>query len=119
MENPWEGILSAVIIAIQSTVHTMLGATTMQLMFGQDAILNISHEVNWNLIKKRKQELTCKNNTRKIKLVAHTYKSEDLILVTNEQKNSKDVYQALWTIEQVDNNRTVNIKSDCQQHDQY
>ena len=27
MDDPWEGILSAVIFAMQSTVHTTLGAT--------------------------------------------------------------------------------------------
>ena len=45
MENPWEGILSAVIFAMKITVHT-----------GQLAIN-----------KKYKQELACKNNTRKNK----------------------------------------------------
>ena len=54
IENSWEGILSANIFAMQSKVDTMLGATHMQLVFGQDAILNISHKVNWKLIKKRK-----------------------------------------------------------------
>ena len=46
MENPWEGILYTVIFAMQSTVHTTLGAAPMQLVFGQDAILNILHEAN-------------------------------------------------------------------------
>ena len=47
MDDPWEGILLAVIFAMQSTVHTTLGATPMQLVFGWDAILNLSHGVNW------------------------------------------------------------------------
>ena len=34
IENPWEGNLSGVIFAMQSTVHTTLGATPMQLVFG-------------------------------------------------------------------------------------
>ena len=34
MDDPWEGILSTVIFAMQSTVHTTLGATPMQLVFG-------------------------------------------------------------------------------------
>ena len=67
MDDPLEGILSTVIFAMQSTVHTTLGATPMQLVFGQDAILKILHKANWQLIKKRKQELACKNNTRKSK----------------------------------------------------
>ena len=47
---------------------------------------------------------------RKYKCVAHTYKSDDLVLVKNTQKNAKDVYQVLWTVMQVNNNGTVNIK---------
>ena len=48
MEDPWEGILAAVIFALQSTVHTYyLGSTNMQLVFGQDTILNLLHEANW------------------------------------------------------------------------
>ena len=48
---------------MQITVHTTIGATPMQLVFGQDAILNIFHKASWQLIKKRKHELACKNNT--------------------------------------------------------
>ena len=52
IDNSWEGILSAVIFAVQSTVHTTLGAMPIQLVFDQDAILNILHKANWKLIKK-------------------------------------------------------------------
>ena len=113
MENPWEGILSAVIFAMRNTIHTTLGATPMQLVFGQDAILNISHEANWQLIKQRKQELACKNNIRENKKrVAHVYKPEDLILIKNEQKTKygKDAHQGPWTVTHVNNNRNVKIK---------
>ena len=48
---------------MQSTVHTTLGAMSMQLVFGRDVILNIPQEANWQLIKNRKQELDCKNDT--------------------------------------------------------
>ena len=34
MDDPWEGILAAVVFALWSKVHTTLGATTMQLVFG-------------------------------------------------------------------------------------
>ena len=56
MDDPWEGILAAVIFALRSTVHTTLGASPMQLAFGQYSILNILHEANWQLIKRHKQE---------------------------------------------------------------
>ena len=87
MENLWEGVLSVVIVGMQSTVHITLVATPMQLVFGWYAILNIPHETNWQLIKKHKQELACKNDTRENKKrVAHTYKSEGLVLVKNKPK---------------------------------
>ena len=81
---------------MQSTVHTTLGAMPMQLVFFRDAILNLLHKANCQFIKKHKQELACKNNTRENKKrVAHTYKSEDLVLVKNERKTKygKDTYQ--------------------------
>ena len=64
MDNPWEGIQLAFIFAMRSTIHTTLGVTPMQLVFGQDAILNLSHEANWKLIKLHKQELINKNNKK-------------------------------------------------------
>ena len=47
IENLWKGILSAVIFAMQIMIHTMLGAKPMQLVFGQDAILDILYKANW------------------------------------------------------------------------
>ena len=54
-DNPWEGILSATIFAIQATYHTTLQATPAQLVFGHDAILNVQFEAHWNLIQQNKQ----------------------------------------------------------------
>ena len=55
-------------------VHTTLGATPMQLLFGQDDILNMSHDAKWQLIKLRKQELINKNNQKENKSVStHVY----------------------------------------------
>ena len=46
-ENPWEGILSYTIFAIQSMVYTNTQHTPSKLVFGRDAILNINQEANW------------------------------------------------------------------------
>ena len=43
-EDPWGGILSATMFATRATVHTTLQKKPMQLVFGRDAILNISHD---------------------------------------------------------------------------
>ena len=47
----WDGILSAVCMAVQSTVHTTTQATPSQLVFGCDTVLNVSFEANWQCIK--------------------------------------------------------------------
>eukprot|EP00957_Ditylum_brightwellii_P211064 15365715-Ditylum_brightwellii.AAC.1 len=45
-EEPWSGILSAVMFALWSTIHTTHKATPMQLVFRRDAMLNIMHLAN-------------------------------------------------------------------------
>ena len=45
--NPWEGILSSTLFAIQSIVHSTTQHTPSQLVFGRDTILNINQEANW------------------------------------------------------------------------
>eukprot|EP00957_Ditylum_brightwellii_P127601 9731162-Ditylum_brightwellii.AAC.1 len=49
-EDPWSGILSAVMFALQSTIHTTHKVTPMQLVFRRDAMFNITHLANWHFI---------------------------------------------------------------------
>ena len=112
LNDAWDGILSAVIFAMRSTVHTTLQATPMQLVFGRDAIMNLTFNANWQLIKQRKQMLINQNNAKEnSKRIPHQYKPEDLVLVKNEQstKFGKDAYNGPWTIQEVRNNGTVKI----------
>ena len=60
----FDGILAAVRRAVNSTVHTTLRATPTQLVFGRDALLNISFQADWEYIKERKQKLILQNNAR-------------------------------------------------------
>ena len=53
--NPWSGILAATMFSVRATHHTTLQASTMQLVFGQDVILNIKHIADWEHIRQRKQ----------------------------------------------------------------
>ena len=46
LDDPWSGILSLVIFDIQSTVHTTMQATAIQLVFGRDAIMNLIFNAN-------------------------------------------------------------------------
>ena len=48
--DPWSGILAATISAIRATYHTTLQVSTMQLVFGQDATLNIKNVDDWEHI---------------------------------------------------------------------
>ena len=54
-DDPWIRILSAVIFAMQLTVHTTTQAALMQLVFGRDAIMNSTFNADWYLIKQHKQ----------------------------------------------------------------
>jgi hypothetical protein len=73
-EDPWKGILGATAFAVQSTFHTTLRSTPGQLVFGRDMIFNTKHEANWELIRKRKQQIIEKNNeAENAKRIPHTY----------------------------------------------
>ena len=75
-------MLAAAMYAIQATVHMTLNATPMQLVFGQDANLNVQFEANWQLIKEQKNKLIRKNNnSENKKQILHTYKVGDKILI--------------------------------------
>ena len=113
LEDPWKGILSAVIFAMRSTVHTTMQATPMQLVFGRDAIMNLTFDANWQLIRQRKQAAIHKNNqAENNKRVKHEYKVNDTVLVKNEQstKFGQDAYNGPWKILEVRNNGTVKIE---------
>ena len=53
--DSWSGILAATMFAFRATYHTTLQAYPMQLVFGQDAILNIKHVADWKHILQHKQ----------------------------------------------------------------
>ena len=47
LEDLWKGILSAIIVEMCSTVHTIMQAMPMQLVFGRDTIMNLTCDANW------------------------------------------------------------------------
>ena len=112
-DDPWSGILSATGFAIRNTVHTTLLSTPAQLVFGRDSILNITHEANWKLIRDRKQKLINKNNERENRTrKVHKYKTEDLVLIKNEQstKYGNTAYSGPYTVTSVNDNGTLYVK---------
>ena len=62
-EDPWLGILGAVLFATRATIHSTSRAMPAQLVFGCDAMLNVQHEANWAYIKERRDKISSKNNT--------------------------------------------------------
>ena len=112
-EDPWGGILSATMFATRATVHTTLQKTPMQLVFGRDAILNISHDACWKIIRDKKQKQIIKNNARENKSrIDHTYKIGDQVLIKNDQssKYARQAYSGPYKITAVNTNGTVKLK---------
>jgi transposase InsO family protein len=65
-QDPWSEILAATrMFATRATYHTTTQATPAQLVFGRDAILNTKFDANWKKIRKRKQQITNKNNKKR------------------------------------------------------
>ena len=49
-DDPWSGILTAIMAAVRSTYSTTMQVTPMQLVFGRDAIMNIPFQADWDYI---------------------------------------------------------------------
>ena len=112
-EDPWSGILGAVMFATRATIHGTSRATPAQLVFGRDAMLNVRHEANWAYIRERKQRLIKENNKREnAKRRAHTYTIGDSVLIKKDQpsKYGSDAYAGPYEIVKVNNNGTVRVR---------
>eukprot|EP00957_Ditylum_brightwellii_P070216 5334124-Ditylum_brightwellii.AAC.1 len=59
-EDPWLGILGVVMFAKRAAIHSMSRATSAQLVFRRDTMLNIQHEANWAYIKERRVKISSK-----------------------------------------------------------
>ena len=111
----WSGILAALRQAMRSTVHTTTKATPTQLVFGRDAILNVSFEANWQYIKDRKQKLILQNNAREnASRVEHTYSIGDKVMVRRNpnRKHGSDRQKGPYTVTRVNDNGTLRLKED-------
>ena len=106
------GILSAVRRAVNSTVHTTLRATPSQLVFGRDALLNISFQADWETIRERKQRMINLNNAREnIKRRDYTYTVGQQVYVRLDpnRKHGEDFFKGPYTVTQVNDNGTVKL----------
>jgi hypothetical protein len=108
----WTGILSAIRQAIRSTVHTTSRATPTQLVFGRNAILNVSFKANWQYIKERKQRLIVQNNKREnATRIPHQYNVGDRVMVRLDpnRKHGTDQFKGPFTVTRVYDNGTVKL----------
>jgi hypothetical protein len=108
----WTGVLSAVRQAMRAVVHTTTRATPTQLVFGRDALLNVSFEANWQCIRDRKQKLITKNNAREnATRLVHNYTVGDRAMVRQDpnRKHGTDQFRGPYTVTQVYDNGTVKL----------
>ena len=106
------GILAAVRAAVLSAVHTTNRATPMQLVFGRDALLNISFEADWQYIKERKQRRILQNNRRENSTRRdHTYSPGDKVMVrlNPSRKHGEPQFAGPYDVVQVFDNGTVKL----------
>ena len=109
-QDPWSGILAAIMFGIRATYHTTLESTPAQLVFGRDSILPIQHPADWKYIQNQKQKLINSYNMRENrKRIPHEYKLGDMILVSRNKKSKHGERDknGPYPIVQVNNNGTV------------
>jgi hypothetical protein len=110
--RPWDGVLSAVRHAVNATVHATSRATPTQLVFGRDALLNVSFEADWQYVKDRKQQRILHNNRRENATRAeHTYKVGDQVMVRLDPSRKLDGarFTGPYAAHQVHDNGTVRL----------
>ena len=112
-DNPWSGILAAVMAAVRSTYATTMQATPMQLVFGRDAVINTKFIADWDYIRQRKQNVIRQNNIREnAKRTLHTYTVGDKVMMKrhNQTKYGGPQYEGPYEIVAVNDNGTVRLK---------
>jgi hypothetical protein len=111
-KDPWSGILAATMFAVRATYHTTLQATSMQLVVGRDAILNIKHITDWEHIRQRKQERIIENNKHENKnRREHQYALGDKVLLKARKKSKHNSeWESPYEVTQVNDNGTVRFQ---------
>ena len=86
-KNPWDGILASTILTLRATVHTTTQCTPTQVIFGCNSIINRPHDLDWEIIRKRKHDIINKGNERVIRnRIKHMYKQGGKVLLNNMWK---------------------------------
>ena len=86
-EDPWTGILAAIMFGLRATYHATTQATPMQLVYSRDSIVTTKFQADWKFIKDRKQKIIAANNAREnAKRIKHTYQVGDKVLLQRVKK---------------------------------
>ena len=79
-DDPFEEYLSAVSYAICSAYHQTHDHSPAQLVFERDMFLPVEQKIDWEDIRKRKQERICKSNAREnSNRIDHNFKKDDWV----------------------------------------
>ena len=108
----FKGVLATCGKAMNSTVHSTALATPTQLVFGRDAMLNVSFQADWQFIKEWKQRLILQNNKyENTEQKPHTYNVGDVVVVKAGagRKHGSNPYLDPMKITQVNDNGTVKL----------
>jgi ribosomal protein L21E len=111
----WQPILASIRAAMRAVVHTTTRATPSQLVFGRDAMLNVTFEADWQYIKERKQRLIVQNNRKEnAKRVPHTYRVGDRVMIRLDpsRKHGSPKYSGPHTLTVIKDNGTVTLRKD-------
>ena len=74
-ENPWDVIMASTMFALRATIHPTTQYIPAQLIFRRNSIINKRHKVDWEIIRKQKQDLITKGNgCENLNQINHTYK---------------------------------------------
>jgi protein associated with RNAse G/E len=88
-------------------------ATPAQLVFGRDAILNTTFDMNWKIIRDHKQRAIQINNCwENAKRTPYDYKVGEKVLYRNDDmsKYGRDSYEGPYKIVRVNTNGTVQLR---------
>ena len=113
LTHAFDGYISAIAKAINSTVHTTLNATPTQLVFRRDAFLPVAFEADWNYIASRKQHLIVQNNKKEnARRRPHTYSVGDSVMIRHDpnRKHGADTYKGPYLLTEVNDNGTVQLR---------
>ena len=64
IERPFDRFVSDCAYAIRSTINTIMQASPGQIVFGRDMIMPITFNVDWNIIRERRQQQAIRENNR-------------------------------------------------------